>query len=471
MGKLTGFIEYDRENFKKRPVEERITDYKHIYIPMDYKNVEIQAARCMDCGVPFCCSEFGCPLGNNIPEINHLIYQEKWKEALDILIQTNNFPEFTGIVCPALCEGACNLSMYNKPVCNKNIEISIINKAFEEGWIKVNKPIIRTDKKIAIVGSGPSGLACADQLNKAGHNVTVFERDDKIGGLLTYGIPDFKLEKWVVDRRVDLMKEEGIEFKTNIWIGRDYPSTYLKKEFDVIVLCGGSTQARDLPVPGRNLKGLHFAVEYLTQQNKRNQKIEIEEEEILAKDKNVVIIGSGDTGVDCIGTAIRQGAKNIYQICRSGKTTKTNKSKEMWPIYPMKFKNIDICDEGGIKESSVKVIAFSGEKGKVKKLHAIKIDENYEEIPNSEFEINCDLVLFAIGFLHPEHESMLNDLNVELDERGNVKTDENYKTSVEGIYSAGDMRTGQSLVSYAISEGRNVAKEVDLHLMGSTNLR
>lgn len=471
MGKSTGFIEYDRENSKKRPVKERIKDYKEIYIPMDYKKIEIQAARCMDCGVPFCCSEFGCPLGNNIPEINDLIYKGKWKEALEILLQTNNFPEFTGTVCSALCENACTLSMYNKPVCNKNIEMSTINKAFEEGWIKANKPIIRTDKKIAIVGSGPSGLACADQLNKAGHNVTVFERDNKIGGLLTYGIPDFKLEKWVVDRRVDLMKEEGVEFKTNIWIGRDYPSTYLKKEFDIVVLCGGATQARDLPVPGRNLKGLYFAMDYLTQQNKRNQKIEIEEDEIIAKDKNVVIIGSGDTGVDCIGTAIRQGAKKVYQVGRSSKHTKQDKYMETWPIYPMKFKNIDSCEEGGIQESSMKVTAFSGEKGNVKKLHGIKIDEDFNEISNSEFEINCDLVLFAMGFLHPEHESMLSDLNVDLDERGNVKTDENYRTSVKGIYSAGDMRTGQSLVAYAISEGRKVAKEIDLYLMGSTNLR
>ena len=289
MGKSTGFIEYDRENLEKRPVEERIKDYKEIYIPMDYKDVITQASRCMDCGIPFCTSEYGCPLGNIIPEINDLIYRDKWKEALDILLQTNNFPEFTGTVCPALCENVCTLGKYSTSVCNKNIEISIINKGFENGWIKPNEPVMRTNKKVAIVGSGPAGLACADQLNKCGHNVTVFERDDRIGGLLTYGIPDFKLNKDVVDRRVKLMKDEGIEFRTNIWVGRDYPSLYLKKQFDVVVLCGGATQARDLPVPGRRLKGLYFAVEYLTQQNKRNQGIEIKEEEIIATDKNVVV--------------------------------------------------------------------------------------------------------------------------------------------------------------------------------------
>ena len=471
MGKSTGFIEYDRETLEKRPVKDRIKDYKEIYIPMDYKKVEIQASRCMDCGVPFCCSEFGCPLGNVIPEVNDLVYQGKWKEALNILLQTNNFPEFTGTVCPALCESACTLGLYNKSVCNKNIELSIINKAFEEGWIKANKPIIKTNKNIAIVGSGPSGLACADQLNKAGHNVVVFERDDRIGGLLTYGIPDFKLEKWVVDRRINLMKEEGVIFKHNIWIGRDYPSAYLKKEFDAVVLCGGATQARDLPVPGRNLEGLYFAMEYLTQQNKRNQGIEIDEEEIIAKDKNVVVIGSGDTGIDCIGTAIRQGAKKVYQIGRSGKSLEKSDENRMWPMYPMKLKNLEDCEEGGIREFSVKVTAFSGVKGKVNKLHGIKIDENYKEIPNSEFEIDCDLALFAMGFLHPEHESMLHDLGVELDEKGNVKTNENYKTSVDGIYAAGDMRTGQSLVAHAINEGRKVARKIDLKLMGSTNLR
>ena len=471
MGKSTGFIEYDRENLEKRPVEERLKDYKEIYIPMDYKDVITQASRCMDCGIPFCTSEYGCPLGNIIPEINDLIYRDKWKEALDILLQTNNFPEFTGTVCPALCENVCTLGKYSTSVCNKNIEISIINKGFENGWIKPNEPVMRTNKKVAIVGSGPAGLACADQLNKCGHNVTVFERDDRIGGLLTYGIPDFKLNKDVVDRRVKLMKDEGIEFRTNIWVGRDYPSLYLKKQFDVVVLCGGATQARDLPVPGRRLKGLYFAVEYLTQQNKRNQGIEIKEEEIIATDKNVVVIGSGDTGADCIRTAIRQGAKKVYQFGRSGKCSEKRNNQDVWPIYPMKFKNIEAYEEGGIREYSVKVTAFSGENGKVNKLHAVRIDEEHNEIEGSEFELECDLVLFAMGFLHPEHEDMLKDLKVDLDERGNVLTDDKFRTSVEGIYSAGDMRRGQSLVAHAISEGRKAAKEIDLYLMGNTNLK
>lgn len=471
MEKSTGFIDYDREALQKRPVEERIRDYDDIYIPMDYNKLRIQATRCMDCGVPFCTSEYGCPLGNVIPEINDLIYRDKWKEALDILLETNNFPEFTGTVCPALCENACILGMYNKAVCNKNIEMTIINRGFEEGWIVPKEPVTRTNKSIAIIGSGPAGLACADQLNKAGHNVVIFERDDRIGGLLTYGIPDFKLDKCIVDRRIDLMKKEGIKFKTNIWVGRDYPALYLKKEFDIVVLCGGATQARDLPVPGRTLNGLHFAVEYLIQQNKRNQGIAFDEDEIIAKDKNVVIIGSGDTGLDCLGTAIRQGAKKVYQLGRSGKSPGKRGNNKTWPIFPMEFKDGEAYEEGGIREYSVKVTAFSGEKGSVNKLHGIKIDKDHKEIPGSEFELDCDLVLFAMGFLHPEHEFMLKDLGVVLDERGNVKTNEHYRTSVDWIYSAGDMRTGQSLVAHAISEGRKVAKEIDLYLMGDTNLK
>lgn len=471
MEKSTGFIDYDREALQKRPVEERIRDYDDIYIPMDYNKLRIQATRCMDCGVPFCTSEYGCPLGNVIPEINDLIYRDKWKEALDILLETNNFPEFTGTVCPALCENACILGMYNKAVCNKNIEMTIINRGFEEGWIVPKEPVTRTNKSIAIIGSGPAGLACADQLNKAGHNVVIFERDDRIGGLLTYGIPDFKLDKCIVDRRIDLMKKEGIKFKTNIWVGRDYPALYLKKEFDIVVLCGGATQARDLPVPGRTLNGLHFAVEYLIQQNKRNQGIAFDEDEIIAKDKNVVIIGSGDTGLDCLGTAIRQGVKKVYQLGRSGKSPGKRGNNKTWPIFPMEFKDGEAYEEGGIREYSVKVTAFSGEKGSVNKLHGIKIDKDHKEIPGSEFELDCDLVLFAMGFLHPEHEFMLKDLGVVLDERGNVKTNEHYRTSVDWIYSAGDMRTGQSLVAHAISEGRKVAKEIDLYLMGDTNLK
>lgn len=471
MGKVTGFIDYKRENFKKRPIEDRVKDYKEVYVPMDYENIQTQASRCMDCGVPFCSSDFGCPLGNTVPEINDLVYKGQWKKALDILIQTNNFPEFTGTVCPALCESACSLSINDNSVCNRNIEISIVNKAFEEGYIKAQPPVMRTNKTVAVVGSGPAGLACAAQLNKAGHNITVFERDDRIGGLLTYGIPDFKLEKSIVDRRIKLMEEEGITFKSNIWVGRDYPATYLNKEFDAVILCGGCTQARDLPVPGRNLRGLHFAVDYLKQQNKRNKGIKIEDNLIDAKDKHVVVIGGGDTGSDCIGTAIRQGAKSVYQLEISSEPPKNRTNEQPWPVYPMVLRTSTSHEEGANREFSVKTTAFSGEGGKVKKLHAVKIDENFRDIPGSEFEIDCELVLFAMGFLHPEHKTMLNDLNIILDERGNVKTDDRYKTSVEGIFSAGDMRRGQSLVAHAISEGRKAAREVDIYLMGSTNLK
>ncbi|MGL5313006.1 MAG: glutamate synthase subunit beta [Peptostreptococcaceae bacterium] len=471
MGKITGFIDHKRENFKKRPIEERVKDYKEIYLPMNYDDIKTQASRCMDCGVPFCSSDFGCPLGNTVPEINDLVYKGEWKKALDILLQTNNFPEFTGTVCPALCESACSLSINDDSVCNRNIEISIVSKGFEEGYIKAQPPVMRTNKKIAIVGSGPAGMACAAQLNKAGHNVTVFERDDRVGGLLTYGIPDFKLEKNIVDRRVKLMEEEGITFKTNMWVGRDYPAAYLNKEFDAVVLCGGSTQARDLPVPGRNLRGLHFAVDYLKQQNKRNKGIEVEDNIIDAKDKHVVVIGGGDTGSDCIGTAIRQGAKSVYQLEIGSEPPKKKNSHQPWPMYPMILRTSTSHEEGANREFSVKTTAFSGEGGNVKKLHAVKIDENFRDIPGSEFEIDCELVLFAMGFLHPEHETMLNDLNIMLDERGNVKTDDRYKTSVEEIFSAGDMRRGQSLVAHAISEGRKAAREVDIYLMGSTNLK
>ena len=312
MGKTTGFMEYDRQDFKKRPVSERIHDYNNVYIPTCMEEVERQAARCMDCGVPFCNSFAGCPLGNIIPEFNDLVYKKQWKKALSVLRETNNFPEFTGTVCPHPCESACILGLNSDPVAIKQMELSIVNKGYEEGWIIPQPPAIRTGKKVAIIGSGPAGLAAADQLNQAGHSVTVFERADRLGGLLSYGIPDFKLEKHVVDRRINLMREEGVNFMPNTWVGRDYPATHLSKHFDAVVLCGGSTQARDLPVPGRNLKGLHLAVEYLTQQNKRNQGIEITEAPITAEGKSVVVIGGGDTGSDCIGIALRQGAKAVY---------------------------------------------------------------------------------------------------------------------------------------------------------------
>lgn len=471
MGKPTGFKEYERKNFNRRPIEERITDYKDVYIPLSYDEIQTQSARCMDCGVPFCSSPAGCPLGNTIPEFNDLVYQGQWKKALEILHQTNNFPEFTGTVCPAPCESACVLGINNSPVSIKHIELSIINRAYEEGWIKPEPSIMRTGKKIAVVGSGPSGLATADQLNKAGHTVTVFERSNRIGGLLTYGIPDFKIEKNVVDRRVDLMAQEGVIFLTNTWVGKDYLTSHLTKKFDAVVLCGGSTQARDLPVPGRNLDGLHVAMDFLRQQNERIQGLELTGKEITAKDKSVVVVGGGDTGSDCIGTALRQGAKEVYQLEIMGAPSEERTDKYPWPYYPMIFRTSTSQEEGGIRQFSVKTAAFSGKGGKVTTLHAVKLDEKLQEIPGSQFEIPCDLALFAMGFLHPEHEGMLAELSITLDERGNVKTNNQYQTSIPNVFAAGDMRRGQSLVVWAISEGRKAAKSVDLFLMGSTNLK
>ena len=471
MGKATGFKEFERKNFDKRPVEERINDYNDVYIPLGYDEMQVQAARCMDCGIPFCSSGTGCPLGNTIPEFNDLAYRGQWKKALEILHETNNFPEFTGTVCPAPCEYSCVLGISNSPVAIKSLELSIINRAYEEGWIKPQPPIMRTGKKVAVIGSGPSGLAAADQLNKAGHTVTVFERADRIGGLLTYGIPDFKLEKHVVDRRIKLMEDEGVLFQTNTWVGKDYLTSDIKEKFDAIILCGGSTQARDLPVPGRNLDGLHLAMDFLKQQNQLNQGIEITGPAITAKDKYVVVIGGGDTGSDCIGTALRQGAKEVYQLEIMPKPPEDRTDKCPWPGYPMIFRTSTSQEEGGIRQFSVKTAAFSGKGGKVKTLHAVKLDENLQEIAGSQFEIPCDLALFAMGFLHPEHEGMLNELGVEYDNRGNVKTNGGYQTSIPNVFAAGDMRRGQSLVVWAISEGRNAAKAADTFLMGTTNLK
>ncbi len=471
MGKATGFKEYKRKNFGKRPIEERLSDYKDVYIPLGYDEMQVQSSRCMDCGVPFCSSETGCPLGNTIPEFNDLVYQGQWKKALEILHQTNNFPEFTGTVCPAPCETACVLGINEDPITIKHIELSVINRAYQEGWINPHPPIMRTGKKIAVIGSGPAGLAAADQLNKAGHTVTVFERSNRIGGLLTYGIPDFKLEKNIVDRRVKLMEDEGVIFKCDTWVGKDYLTSNLTKSFDAVVLCGGSTQARDLPVPGRNLEGLYPAMDFLRQQNQRLQGLEITGKEITAKDKNVVVIGGGDTGSDCIGTALRQGAKQVYQLEIMPKPEATRTDAYPWPIYPMIFRTSTSQEEGGTREFSVKTAAFSGKGGQVKTLHAVKLDEKLQEIPVSQFEIPCDLALFAMGFLHPEHEGMLKELGVELDTRGNVKTNFHYQTSISKIFAAGDMRRGQSLVVWAISEGRKAAKAVDTYLMGSTSLK
>lgn len=476
MGKATGFREYNRENPKKRPVEERVKDYKEIYYKLPEDKLSLQAARCMNCGTPFC--NWGCPLGNLIPDWNEMIYKGEWNKAFERLSITNTFPEFTGRVCPALCEGACTLGINRDATSNREIELSIIEKAFKEGFVKPNLPRVRTGKNIAIVGSGPSGLAAAAELNSVGHTVTVFERADEIGGLLRYGIPDFKLEKYVVERRVNIMKEEGIIFKTNTNVGVEYPSEELLKNFDVVVLTGGSTIPRDLKVEGRELKGTHFAMDFLRQQNRRVAGKEILEEEITAEGKVVVVIGGGDTGSDCIGTSIRQGAKAVYQYEVMPKPPEERDDSMPWPTFPRTLKVTTSHEEGCTREWCINTQKFTGKNGVLKTLHGVKVEWKNEngrmqmvEIPGTEFEQKVDLVLLAMGFLHPQHEGMLNDLGVQFDGRGNVITNENYMTTKEGIFAAGDMRRGQSLVVWALNDGRKVAMEVDKYLMGETSLK
>ncbi len=478
MGKLTGFKEYERKTASTRPITERVQDYEELYIPLSSEEIKIQAARCMDCGVPFCSSK--CPLGNVIPSFNDLVYTGQWKKALDTLHSTNNFPEFTGKVCPAPCEAGCVLGINQDPVTIKQMELAIINKGFEEGWVSPQPPSIRTSKKVAVVGSGPSGLAAAQQLNRAGHSVTVFERADRIGGLLSYGIPDFKLEKWVVDRRVQQMADEGVVFKTNANVGVTIPVADLQEDFDAICLTGGSTQPRDLVVSGRELNGVHFAMDYLTQQNTRVAGKEVVETEITAKDKTVVVIGGGDTGADCIGTAIRQGAKEVIQLELLPKPPLGRDDSMPWPTWPMTLRTSTSHEEGGSREWSVATKYFSGTDGKLTTLHCIRLEwsepdargqRKMTEVPGSEFEIQTELVLFAMGFVHPEHKGMLQDLGVELTDRGNIKTDDNFMTCIPGIFAAGDMRRGQSLVVWAISEGRKAAKSIDEFLMGESRLK
>lgn len=488
MGKLTGFREFTRQMPGKRPVAERINDYKELYVKMPEKEVREQGARCMDCGVPFC--SWGCPLGNIIPDWNDLVYKGEWEKAIERLRVTNNFPEFTGRICPALCEGSCTLGVNRDAVTIRELECNIIEKAFEEGWIKPNPPKVRTGKKVAIIGSGPSGLAAAAELNSVGHLVTVFERSDKIGGLLRYGIPDFKLEKTVVERRVNILSEEGIKFVTNTHVGVNYPAASLLEDFDAVILTGGSTVPRDLKVEGRELEGIHFAMDFLAKQNRevgnsssakydyRGREIS-ENADLNAKDKVVLVLGGGDTGSDCIGTSVRQGARDVYQYEIMPKPPVDRDDTMPWPTFPRTLKTTTSHDEGCKRDWNITTKRFVGEKGKVKKLIAARIewtcDENgrmsMQEIPNTEFELEVDLVLLAMGFMHPEQDGMLKELGVDLDGRGNVKTDESFMTSKKGVFAAGDMRRGQSLVVWAINEGRQAAKNVDEFLMGDTALR
>lgn len=480
MGAVDGFLKYTRELPKSRDPQSRLEDYKEIYEPFSDDQKNKQAARCMDCGVPFCHS--GCPLGNQIPDFNDAVHNEDWENAFKILSSTNNFPEFTGRICPAPCEGSCVLGINKDPVAIELIEKSIVEKAFELGYVLPNPPKQRTGKSVAIIGSGPAGLAAAAQLNQAGHNVTVFERADKVGGLLRYGIPDFKMEKWTIDRRLEVMKAEGIVFKTNANVGENIPVSDLKSNFDAILLCGGSTVARDLPIPGRNLKGIHFAMNFLSQQNKRvaenpdvliNHKGETLEKELLATDKNVIVIGGGDTGSDCVGTSNRHRAKSITQIELLSKPPISRGKTNPWPEWPMTLKTSSSHEEGCERDWAVLTKEFVGNaQGELTGLKIVDIKwgaNGMEEIRGTDRVIPCELALLAAGFVHPQKEGMIEQLELDLDARGNVQTT-NYATNAKGVFSAGDMRRGQSLVVWAISEGREAAKAVDEFLMGASSL-
>jgi len=477
MAKPTGFMESGREVPHKRPVEERKKDWKEYVLPSEAVQLKTQAARCMDCGIPYC--HMGCPLGNIIPDWNDLVYRDRWKEAIDRLHATNNFPEFTGRLCPAPCENSCTLAMdvYDQPVTIKQIEVSIIDHAWDQGWVKPLPSEKKTGKKVAVVGSGPAGLAAAQQLARVGHSVTVFERADRIGGLLRYGIPEFKMEKRHVDRRMDQMKAEGVEFKTNANIGHNVPIEDLRKNFDAIVLTGGATQPRNLPVPGRELKGVYFAMEYLTQSNKVQQGDKVENQ-IVAKGKHVIVIGGGDTGADCIGTAHRQGAKSVTSLEVLPKPPQSRAANNPWPEWARVFRVAGAHEEGGEILYSVSTKEFTGENGVVKKLKGVKVEwvpqpsgpPKMQEVPGSEFEIPADLVLLAMGFLGPEKNPLFEKLGIELDQRSNVKADSSKMTNVPGIFVAGDMTRGQSLIVWAIAEGRAAARGVDLYLMGETTL-
>ena len=478
MGKSTGFKEYPREVAGYRPVQERTQHYQEFTLPIPEETLRRQGARCMDCGLPFCHSDHGCPLGNLVPEWNDLVYRGRWKDAADRLWLTNNFPEFTGRVCPAPCETACVLGINADPVTIKQIEHNIIDRAYDEGWVVPQPPAVRTGKRIAIVGSGPAGLAAADQLNRAGHTVTVLERDDRIGGLLTLGIPDFKLEKRVVERRLDVMREEGVIFQTGAHVGVNYSVEELSR-FDAVCLCGGATAPRDLPIPGRDLHGVHYAMDFLTQQNRRVAGLPVGQEDILATGKHVIVIGGGDTGSDCVGTSNRQGAASVTQIELLPMPPDARTPEFPWPYWPQVLRTSSSHEEGCIRDWSVSTKEFVGEGGAVKRLSGVKLRwsepdasgrRKMEEISGSAFELPADLVLLAMGFVGPEKKGLLEELGVELDARGNVKTKDDYATSVPGVFAAGDMRRGQSLVVWAIAEGRRAARAIDLYLMGDTEL-
>ncbi len=470
MGKITGFLEFERNDRHYQPVEERIKHWGEFVLPLPEEENKKQAARCMDCGIPYC--HTGCPVNNQIPDWNDLVYRGNWQEAARNLHSTNNFPEVTGRICPAPCEASCTLNLDDNPVTIKTIECAIADRAFEQGWVKPEPPLLRTGKKVAVVGSGPAGMACAQQLARVGHDVQVFEKHAKAGGQLRYGIPDFKMEKHHVDRRVAQMEAEGVTFHYGAHVGVDLPAEKLLAEYDALVLAGGAEEARDLPIPGRELKGIHFAMDFLPQQNRRvSGEPAPAGEPILAGGKRVVVIGGGDTGSDCIGTSFRQGALSVVNFEIMPQPPLSENKLLTWPEWPLKLRTSPSHEEGAERDFAVLTSKFSGANGAVKKLHCVRVDGRIKPIPGTEFEIDADLVLLAMGFVHPVHEGMIASLGLELDQRGNVKADTlAYQSSNPKVFAAGDIRRGQSLVVWAIREGRQAAHAVDKFLMGSTTL-
>ncbi len=472
MGKITGFMEFARLTPEKRPVEKRKHDYREFELPVLESQLRDQGARCMDCGIPFC--NTGCPLGNLIPDWNDAVYRGEYQVAIESLHSTNNFPEFTGRVCPAPCEAACVLNIEQNPVSIKLIERSIVDRAFDEGWIQPQKADEQTGKRVAVVGSGPAGLACAQQLARAGHSVTLFERDDRVGGLLAYGIPDFKLEKHLIERRAEQLMAEGVVIRTGVNVGVELSVEELRENFDAIALCGGSRKPRDLPIEGRELDGVHYAMDFLTQQNRRVAGETVPDDiAILATEKKVVVIGGGDTGSDCIGTSIRQGAAVVTSFEIMPQPPIDPDPSTPWPLWPLKLRTSSSQEEGGTVDWSVSTVRFVGENGRLQKVECVRvklIDGKFQKIEGSEFEIDADLVFLAMGFVHPEHEGLIEKLGVELTDRGNVKVDADMQTSVPGVFAAGDMQRGQSLVVWAIADGRKAARAIDRHLVGYSEL-
>ncbi|HEU4804585.1 MAG TPA: glutamate synthase subunit beta [Nitrobacter sp.] len=482
MGKITGFLEIERHDRKYVPVAERVKNFDEFVIPLTEKETRDQAARCMNCGIPYCHGTGsvapgtpGCPVNNQIPDFNDLVYQSNWEEASRTLHSTNNFPEFTGRICPAPCEASCTLNIDDNPVTIKTIECAIVDRAWDNGWLKPEIAAQKTGKKVAVVGSGPAGLACAQQLARAGHEVHVYEKNAKAGGLLRYGIPDFKMEKHIIDRRLAQMQAEGVTFHYGKTIGGSAADAIdpaqLVRDYDAVALTGGAEAPRDLPIPGRDLGGIHFAMDFLPQQNRRVGNETLDAPDIVATGKNVVVIGGGDTGSDCIGTSFRQGAKSVTQLEIMPAPPEHENKALTWPNWPLKMRTSSSQAEGARRDYAVLTQKFSGVDGKVTKMHCVRVDDRFQPVAGSEFELDADLVLLAMGFVHPVHVGLLKTLGLDLDQRGNVRANpQDYQTSLPKVFSAGDMRRGQSLVVWAIREGRLCARAIDQTLMGATTL-